>query len=524
MKNIIFIFIAVFLFFNESKAQFNSSKYDYSYEKYNQEIKIYQVKLNNKWGIVDSKGKELIPIEYDEIKDIIKGVNEINPLLMVVKDNFSGVLSLKNTFVVPLSDWNRIYESGHFIMAKKNAPISPIKLNESETYDYNYLMDSTYLFNKTGDLIMITDELSDFKSFDVDSCITKNIYFTAVTKKNSRNYSMSDYDFFIIEPGERPKKLFEYCRVELWPDKMFYVEKRIRSQSVNLEDRNNQPIASFYSLQGNLLTTSGDYTEICCKNMYPRYEAEAYGKRAGRNNSYERGLKFIIDSSGNKLSEGYYSSMILGREDYDEEGYFYKIYKEISVTPLCQPILSKNSIPNNSKTLPNNSKIIANKTTLQVKSIEPLIKINKYEEILLKTKKLINQDYLESYMNFEGKNITGWYKYIISLPGEYYDKAKNLVFIGGNLLVTREDLEGGNLLRGIFNLIAEKEVLPTKYDEISFVKNGIYKLKFKDKYGLWFQKDNFLIEPIYDEIDEYPSRVKLNGKWGKVEKSAFVPF
>jgi hypothetical protein len=46
----------------------------------------------------------------------------------------------------------------------------------------------------------------------------------------------------------------------------------------------------------------------------------------------------------------------------------------------------------------------------------------------------------------------------------------------------------------------------------------------EDKYGLWFQKDNILIETIYDEIDEYPNRVKFGGKWGKIEKSIFVPF
>ena len=520
MKKLSLIIITIILFFYDSKAQFNSAKYDShnEYESYNREIKIYQVKLNNKWGIVDSKGKELIPIEYDEIKDIIKGVNEINPLIMVVKDDSLGVLSLKNNFVIPLSDWKRINHSGPFIMAKKNAPISPIKLNQSEIYDYNYLMDSTYLFNKTGVLIMKTDELSDFNSFDVDSCITKNIYFTAVTKKNLKDYYSGDYDFFIIEPGQQPKKLFEYCdKVELWPDKMFYVVKRSINRSGNLEDRFKQPIASFYSLQRNLLTTSGDYTEICCENMYPRYEAEAYGKRADRNNSYERGLKFIIDSSGFKLSEGYDISIILGSEDYDKEGYFYKIYKGISITPLCQPILSKNSIPNNSK-------IVPNKTTVQIKTIEPFIKINKYQEILLKTKKFVEQDFIESYMNFEGKNITGWYKRIIALPGEYYDKAKNLVFTGGNLEVIREEQDGGNLLHGIFSIIAEKETLPTKYDDIKFVKNGIYELKFKDKYGLWFQKDNILIEPIYDEIDEYPNRVKLNGKWGKFDKSVFVPF
>ena len=73
MKNLTLIIITVFLLFHESKAQFNSAKYD-SYEEYksrNEKIKIYKVKLNNKWGIVDSKGKELIPNEYDRIEEII---------------------------------------------------------------------------------------------------------------------------------------------------------------------------------------------------------------------------------------------------------------------------------------------------------------------------------------------------------------------------------------------------------------------------------------------------------------------
>lgn len=506
MKKLLLIIITVFLFFHESKAQFNSAKYDSygEYESRNEKIKIYKVKLNNKWGIVDSKGKELIPNEYDKIIEIIAGVNEIEPLIQVEKDGFEGVLNLKNYFVVPLSNWIYINNSGPFLEAVKKGPLG------SQYNTYNKRMDTSFLFNQAGNLLLATDKHYNFKSFHVGPCITENLYLTA-KKTNGEDYYDSYYDFFIIKPGQKPKKLFEYSIVELWPDKMFYVD--IHPQR-NSNDRFSEAKVSFYSLEGELISTKGDYTNICCKDMYPRYEAVEYGKFDGY---YKDGLKFIIDTSGNKLSEGYSSSTILGGRYYTQDGYFYKIYDGISITPLCPPPLPKSVIQNKSK-LP------INKITLSNKIEEAFTKINKYEDVKLSTEKSVGQDHIESYLDFNGKNITGWYKRIMQLPGKYYDKVKNLVYNGGNLEVIRIEQNGEKWLHGIFSLVVNKEILPTKYDDIRLFEDGIYRLKLEDKYGLWFQKDNILIEPIYDEIDEYPSRVKLNGKWGKVEKSIFVPF
>ena len=508
MKPIILI-TAVFLFFLESKAQFNSAKYD-TYSEYNSpndKIKIYKVKLNNKWGVVDSKGKELIPSVYDKIEEIFAGVNEIDPLIHVIKDDFEGVLNLKNDFIVPLSNWISIDKTGPFIYAKKKGPIA------SDYNTYNRRMDTTFLFNQTGNILLATDKHYEFRSFDIDTCITKDLYFTA-KKTNGEDYYDRYYDFFIIKQGQKPKKLFEYSIVELWPDKMFYVDIHPQVSSSN---RNSEPKVFFSTLDGDLITTKGDYTSICCKNMYPRYEAEEYGKFNQQRNQYENGLKYIIDTSGNKLSEGYSSSTIMGGRYYEEDGYFYKIFNGSSIIPLCPPTLPKSTIQNSSK-------IAANKTSTPVKKVELFERINSFEDIMISTKKYLNPDYLESYLDFNGKNITGWYNRILNLSGKYYDKEKNLVYNGGNLEVLKKEQDGEKWLHGIFSLVAKKEILPTKYDDIRLFEDGAYRLKLKDKYGLWFQKDNILIEPIYDEIDEYPNRVKLNGQWGKVEKLTFVPF
>lgn len=501
MKNLTLIIITVFLFFHESKAQFNSAKYDSyrEYESRNKKIKIYKVKLNEKWGVVDSKGKELIPNEYDKIKEIIAGVIEIEPLIQVEKDGFKGVLNLKNNFVVPLSNWIDINNSGPFLTAVKQGPFHT-------QYNYsNENMDTSFLFNWAGNLLWATDKHYNFKSFDVDTCITENLYLIAKKTKDD-TYNIGFYDFFIIKPGQQPKNLFEYSQVELWPDKMFYVKKQISRSYISK--------VSFYSIEGELISTKGNYTSICCKDMYPRYEAEEFGKF---DRYYQDGLLFIIDTSGNKLSEGYSRSTIVGGRYYEEDGYFYKIYNRSSITPLCPPSLPKSVIQNKSK-------LTTNKTILSNKIKEAFTKINKYEDIILSTIKYVGQDHIESYLDFNGKNITGWYKRIMKLPGKYYDKVKNLVYNGGNYEVMGIEQNGEKSLHGIFSLVAKKEILPTKYDEIRLFEDGIYRLKLEDKYGLWFQKDNILIETIYDEIDEYPNRVKFGGKWGKIEKSIFVPF
>jgi hypothetical protein len=509
MKQII-LFAAIFLFFFESKAQFIGAKYDsfeiaYETEKMN----FYEVKLNNKCGIVDSKGKELIPIVYDKIEKIFNVANEIDPLIHVIKDDFRGVLNLSNNFIVPLSNWIYINNTGPFIYATKKGPL-PSNYNS-----YNDRMDTTFLFNQTGNILLATDKHYEFRSFGIDTCITKDLYFTA-KKTNGDDYYDSDYDFFIVKQGQQPKRLFEYSNVEIWPDKMFYV--RIHPLRREPTIRNSEPKVFFSTLEGDLITTKGDYTDICCKNMYPRYQAEEYGKFNSLVGRYEDGLNYMIDISGNKISEGYNSSTIIGDSYYREDGYFYKIFNGSSIIPLCPPPLPKSTIQNSSK-------IATNKTSSPVKKLELFERINSFEDISISAKKWLDNDYkLESYIDFNGKNITGWYNSIWPLKGKYFDKEKNLVYTGGNYEVRKKEQDRHIFLTGIFSLVAKKEILPTKYDEIRFYEDGIYKLRLNDKYGLWFQKDNILIEPIYDEIDEYPNRVKLNGQWGRIEKLTFVPF
>jgi hypothetical protein len=509
MKNIYLLLTVCFIFF-ESKAQFNEAKYD-SYEEFssrNQKIKFYIVKLNNKWGIVDIKGKELIPIEFDNIEDIYDGVNDLERLVYLEKDNYKGVLNLNNKYVVPLSNWISIYETGSFICAVKKGPVT------TQSNTYNSRMDTTYLYMKTGDLLMATDYHYDFNAFLIDTCLTKNLYFTA-EKTNADDYYDGDYDFFIIKKGQQPKMMFEYSNVKLWPDKMFYVEKH--KLKIKLSERLSEPKAFFSTMEGEIITTKGDYTEICCKTMYPRYEAVEYGKFNEQRNRYEEGLTYIIDTAGNKLSEGYSYSTIIGKTYYEEDGYFFKIFDGTSITPLCSTLTLKSGTQNNSN-------VSKNKSTSIVKKEDSFVRINSFDRVKVSAKKFVDKDYIQSYIDFNGNNITGWYKRIDDLPGKYYDKSNNSVYNGGNLQVSRKAGDEEKLLHGIFNMVVKKEILPIKYDGIYFFNDGVYRLKLKDKFGLWFQKEDILIEPIYDEIDEYPNRVKFDGKWGKIEKAVFIPF
>ena len=504
MKKKILYLALICIFVTDIKAQFNSSKYDdYETREFDNKT-IHSVKLNNKWGVVDDKGRELIPMDNDKIKEIFKGLKKTEPLIYVTKNKLSGVLNLENKLIVPFSNWSYISESGSLIIAIKNGPI------ETNGNPYNEAMDTSYVYHKSGLGIAITPYYYKFNSFEIDTCITKNIYIRA-NKTGDRGYSeaYNTSDFFIIEPNKTPKLLFEYSRVSLVPDKMFYVEKYI--SGTDSKDRLNQKKAAFYSLTGELYTTKGDYTNICCGITYPRYEATEYGNI---DRYYKDGQTFVIDSSGNKLSEGYDHSVILGGAHYEEEGYFYKFYEGRSITPLCPPIKPKEIKPLITKTGQKKPIVKTNPT-------ETIVKINKYEDVLISVEKDFGDKRYEAYIDFNGKRVCGWYFRILNLPGKYYEN--NLVYNGGNRKIANLNDEG-KMIYGIFSLVSKKEILPTKYDDINLFDDGIYRLLLNGKYGLWFQKENKFIDTIYDNLDEYPTRVKMNGVWGKIEKSAFVPF
>ena len=56
----------------------------------------YQVKLENKWGFISEKGKEVTPIKYDEVKAFF------NELAAVKRDDKWGFINLKGEEVIPL--------------------------------------------------------------------------------------------------------------------------------------------------------------------------------------------------------------------------------------------------------------------------------------------------------------------------------------------------------------------------------------------------------------------------------------
>jgi hypothetical protein len=504
MQNKILYLALICLFTTDIKAQFNSSKYD-DYDKHEFDNKIiYSVKLNNKWGIVDDKGKQLIPVENDKIERIFKGLKKTEPLIMVKKNELLGVLNLKNNFVIPLSNWYDLKEDGLLIIAVKKGP------TEKNSNRY-YPLDTSYVYNKAGLEIMKTHKHYNLKYIEIDTCITKNIYIKAKLEASSWGSYDFRYDSFIIEPGKSPRIFFKNSSIDLWPDKMFYVVSEQKEKNLN------RKAAAFYSLKGEIITNKGDYTSICCKSMYPRYIANQYTGKYDKNGRYEEGLDVVIDTAGNKLSEGFKPWVVRGMDGYDSDGYFYKIYSESSVTPLCPTITPTKSINQT------NSKAANKKPIIKAEPIETVVKLNKFEDVLISVQKstIDGRDFQEAIIDFNGKMVCGWYFRILDLRGKYY--YENNVYGGGNLRVLIKG-SGGETKEGIFSLVSKKEILPPLYDRISLFSDGIYNLQNNGKYGLWFQKENKFIDTVYDNLDEYPTRVKLNGVWGKIEKLAFVPF
>ena len=107
------------------------------------------------------------------------------------------------------------------------------------------------------------------------------------------------------------------------------------------------------------------------------------------------------------------------------------------------------------------------------------------------------------------------YDFINDFNGAY---AK--VNIGGSVDYKDESIEGGSW--GIINKKG-KELIPPTFDNVYFVNNDFMKIMHGNKYGGFSIKGNILIPPIYEDIKIIQNQnliaAKLDGKWGFINSS-----
>lgn len=175
---------------------------------------------------------------------------------------------------------------------------------------------------------------------------------------------------------------------------------------------------------------------------------------------------YIIDENGNELSKGY--------SKIDEDQFVYDLNYEFSKYKI-DSFLKK----------PDNKIIVA----------DTLIDVGKMKQIII---------------DANGKEISKVYDRVEPGYNESY-----WIIVQANKM-------------GLYATGMKKEVLEPNFDLIGprnkSASSDFCIIKLKEKFGLFLFKTHTYIEAIYDDLNEYPKRVKLNGVWGKINNGKFVPF
>lgn len=178
------------------------------------EENILKVKKNNKYGLIDLKGRELLACEYDEIKSL----EGIENSIIIIKDNKQGIINSKGSIIVEpiytkVLNLGETYKDGYITIDEqgKQGLISTTKKqllgNQYEEIQQIYL-GNYYLIKEAGKLKLINSsgEILLEEGFDdIKSVTTKGVIFT----KGNLYGEMSITGETIIEPKYQDLKEVE---------------------------------------------------------------------------------------------------------------------------------------------------------------------------------------------------------------------------------------------------------------------------------------------------------------------------
>ena len=517
----IYLFSLFFLFYiSNVLAQEFLKKYDFNVAFCTSINTTYIVGLNNKYGVLNYKGENLIPIEFDLIeKYSIKCSDPIsNFIFKVMQGGQIGLMSSNGMNILPFGNWERIELLNNNLVTAQN-------INKNRDLIYFERHDTTFIF-KNGKEIFKTYDYYDFSSYSPSNVASKLLSAYCNCGYNfEREYDYGIMSYFIIDHLNSVKLKFKNSKLDLWPNNILLVTE--------FPDIENNVAFDFYkhnlnttsylaNLNGEKITKKGIYSKIYSFETYPKFQAV----------SKNDGLTYLIDSAGNKLSVGYNSSYISEKQDY----YFFKLYNKYSTIPI-RPI--------------HHPKIIESKSDLERNKTLPKInKIFKFEDLYMQ----IYKSDSTALIDFNGNLVTNWYKHLFNFNYNFQNQNNKIVpvYIGMNsnknvllhLGKLKEEIpipffdnidfsyphlfEGlyaikVNNFKGLLNSSLKVE-LPPNFDDILPFNENYLKLISNGKFGLFNIKNKNIINPIYDNIDDYPIRVKLNGTWGKIVNSTFIPF
>ena len=159
-----------------------------------------RVRNDGKTGIIDEKGKLIIPVEYDDISDLKNG------LLLAQKENQWGMIDLQNQIIIPF-DYDKIrYFNNDLALVNKKNKIGYINIKNEMViafqYDYNLFGDfnnGLALVKKDGKFGFINKK---------NEIIIPLIYENALPFKDKNTIVKKDgKTFFINQKGEKIKQI-----------------------------------------------------------------------------------------------------------------------------------------------------------------------------------------------------------------------------------------------------------------------------------------------------------------------------
>ena len=151
------------------------------------EKEILKVKLNGKFGIINSEGKEILPCEYEDIYEL----DGVKNSLITVKNNKKGLVDTKGNIIIEnkykdIDSLTSKYENG-YIVQNSDGQYGVIGYNKKEElqckYDEikNVYGDNSYVVKEDGNLKIIDnqgnnyleDKFSDILSINDNNVVAK---------------------------------------------------------------------------------------------------------------------------------------------------------------------------------------------------------------------------------------------------------------------------------------------------------------------------------------------------------------
>ncbi|MCR5187205.1 MAG: WG repeat-containing protein [Clostridia bacterium] len=435
---------------NKPKEMLTSTAYFSSYK-------------DGKWGVIDSKGQEIIPATYDEMiiipdnsKDIFVCSYDINysagtyKTKVLDKDGKIVLNTYSNVQAVQNSDGNSIWYEKNILTYKQNGKLGLINFDgnkiTNDVYDNVYALDgikNSIIIEKNGKLglvnnstgkVVINPEYQEIKSLD-----PKSYELGFIVKNDSNNYG-------IIDSNSKTVLDFNYNQIFQIHSETYFVVKDTQDGNYKIVDKTGQVLVESNTEN---IPNVDQITAINGNNVIYIQDG-----KYGMLNIADK--KVVIEASYDELSFGYGDTLIANKENK------YGIIDADESTKVDY----------------NYSKITYSKET----GFAQGEKDNFKTDIIDSNSKIVLTDVIISSINLD----KGFIRVRINNDYKYY----NFKF---------EEKQA-------------KEVLPS---------NTLFLFKEKNKYGYKNIDDKVIVDPIYDDATEQNAygfcAVNQNGMWGAIK-------